>query len=57
MIPVLNKIDLPNAEPEKVAEQIEDNFALSPDEIIHVSAKTGLNITSVLKAICTLIPP
>jgi translation factor GUF1, mitochondrial len=57
MIPVLNKIDLPNAEPEKVAEQIEDNFALNPDEIIHVSAKIGLNVDSLLKAICTRIAP
>ena len=57
MIPVLNKIDLPNADPEKVAEQIEDNFALSRKEIINVSAKTGLNIASLLTAICDRIPP
>lgn len=57
MIPVLNKIDLPNAEPERVAEQIEDTFGLSKDDIIQVSAKRGLNVESLLPAICTRIPP
>lgn len=57
MIPVLNKIDLPNAEPERIAEQIEDTFGLGRDEIIHVSAKKGLNVKSLLPAICDRIPP
>jgi translation elongation factor EF-4 len=57
MIPVLNKIDLPNAEPERIAEQVEDTFGLSRDEIIHVSAKKGLNVESLLPAICDRIPP
>lgn len=57
MIPVLNKIDLPNAEPERIAEQINDTFALSPSDIIQVSAKTGLNVAALLPAICTRIPP
>jgi translation elongation factor EF-4 len=56
MIPVLNKIDLPNAEPDRVAEQIEDTFGLDPNETIHVSAKKGLNVESLLPAICTRIP-
>jgi translation elongation factor EF-4 len=57
MIPVLNKIDLPNAEPARVAEQIEDTFALDVDDIIHVSAKKGLNVHALLPAICERIPP
>ena len=57
MIPVLNKIDLPNAEPERIAEQIEDTFGLSQDEMIHVSAKSGINIESLLPAIADRIPP
>lgn len=56
MIPVLNKIDLPNAEPERIAEQIEDTFGLNPKDIIHVSAKKGLNVASLLPAICERIP-
>jgi translation factor GUF1, mitochondrial len=57
MIPVLNKIDLPNAEPERIAEQIEDTFGLSQDEMVHVSAKSGINVESLLPAICDRIPP
>ena len=57
MIPILNKIDLPNAEPERIAEQMEDTFAINPEEIIHVSAKKGLNVPSLLPAICDRIPP
>jgi translation elongation factor EF-4 len=57
MIPVLNKIDLPNAEPERIAEQIQDTFGIDPDDIIHVSAKQGINVPSLLPAVCTRIPP
>ena len=57
MIPVLNKIDLPNAEPDRIAEQIEDTFGLDKEDIISVSAKKGLNVSSLLPAICTRIPP
>jgi translation factor GUF1, mitochondrial len=57
MIPILNKIDLPNAEPERIAEQMEDTFAINPEEIIHVSAKKGLHVPSILPAICDRIPP
>lgn len=57
MIPVLNKIDLPNAEPERIAEQMQDTFGINPHEIIHVSAKSGFNVGSLLlPAICTRIP-
>jgi translation elongation factor EF-4 len=57
MISVLNKIDLPNADPQRVAEQIEDTFGLDPEGIIHVSAKKGLNVASLLPEICDRIPP
>jgi translation elongation factor EF-4 len=57
MIPVLNKIDLPNADPARIAEQIEDTFGLTPEETIHVSAKKGINVPSLLPAICDRIPP
>jgi GTP-binding protein LepA len=57
MIPVLNKIDLPNAEPERIAEQIEDTFGLPRTDIISVSAKKGINVEALLPAICTRIPP
>jgi len=57
MIPVLNKIDLPSAEPDRVAEQVQDTFGLDPHDIIYVSAKTGLNVPALLPAICDRIPP
>ena len=57
MIPVLNKIDLPSAEPDRVAEQVQDTFGLDPHDIIYVSAKTGLNVPDLLPAICDRIPP
>lgn len=56
MIPVMNKIDLPNAEPDRIAEQIEDTFGLNPKDIIRVSAKMGLNVRDLLPAICDRIP-
>ncbi|MGE0564331.1 MAG: translation elongation factor 4 [Pseudolabrys sp.] len=57
IVPVLNKIDLPAAEPEKVKQQIEDVIGLDASEAIGISAKTGLNIDQVLEAIVTKLPP
>ena len=57
IVPVLNKIDLPAAEPEKVKQQIEDVIGLDASEAIGISAKTGLNIDQVLEAIVTRLPP
>ena len=57
VVPVLNKIDLPAAEPEKVKQQIEDVIGLDASNAIHISAKTGLNIPEVLEAIVTRLPP
>src|SRR5690348_13523698 len=57
IVPVLNKIDLPAAEPEKVKQQIEDVIGLDASEAIEISAKTGLNVPEVLEAIVTRLPP
>jgi GTP-binding protein LepA len=56
IFPVLNKIELPNAQPEIVAQQIEDLLAIEASECIAVSAKTGEGIAEVLEAIVTRIP-
>lgn len=57
IVPVLNKIDLPAAEPERVKEQIEDVIGIDASEAIPVSAKTGLGIPDVLEAIVKRLPP
>src|SRR3954466_8052302 len=57
VIPVLNKVDLPAAEPEKVRQQIEDVIGLDASNAILISAKTGQNIPEVLEAIVTRLPP
>ncbi|WP_349370228.1 translation elongation factor 4 [Salinarimonas sp.] len=57
IVPVLNKIDLPAAEPERVKEQIEDVIGLDASDAVPISAKTGLNIDLVLEAIVTRLPP
>jgi translation elongation factor EF-4 len=51
IVPVLNKVDLPAAEPERVRQQIEDVIGIDASEAISISAKTGLNIDRVLEAI------
>src|SRR5258708_18486483 len=53
IVPVLNKIDLPAAEPERVRQQIEDGIGLAASTRIHSSAKTGLGIPDVLEALVT----
>ncbi len=57
IVPVLNKVDLPAAEPEKIKQQIEDVIGLDASEAILISAKTGLGIPDVLEAIVTKLPP
>src|SRR3954453_17310538 len=57
IVPVLNKVDLPAAEPDKVKQQIEDVIGLDASDAVLISAKTGLNITEVLEAIVTRLPP
>ncbi|MEO1687768.1 MAG: translation elongation factor 4, partial [Pseudomonadota bacterium] len=56
IVPVLNKIDLPAAEPERIKEQIEDVIGIDASEAVEISAKTGLNIPAVLEAIVTRLP-
>ncbi len=57
IVPVLNKIDLPAAEPERIKQQIEDVIGLDASEAVPISAKTGLNIDLVLEAIVKRLPP
>ncbi len=56
IIPVLNKIDLPAAEPDRVKKQIEDVIGLDASDAVLISAKTGLGIDDVLEAIVTRLP-
>ncbi|MCW8085852.1 translation elongation factor 4 [Sabulicella glaciei] len=56
IVPVLNKIDLPAAEPERVKSQIEDVIGLDTSDAVEISAKTGLNIEGVLEAIVSRLP-
>ena len=57
IVPVLNKVDLPAAEPQKVKQQIEEVIGLDASNAIEISAKTGLNVPEVLEAIVTRLPP
>ena len=57
IVPVLNKIDLPAAEPERVKENIEDVIGIDASDAVMISAKTGLGIPEVLEAIVTRLPP
>ena len=56
IVPVLNKVDLPAAEPERVAEQIEDVIGIDASDAVLISAKTGVGIPDVLEAIVTRLP-
>src|SRR5579871_4154715 len=57
IVPVLNKIDLPAAEPDRVRQQIEDVIGLDASDALMISAKTGLGIDDVLEAIVHRLPP
>ena len=57
IVQVLNKVDLPAAEPDRVKEQIEEVIGLDASDAVPISAKTGLNIEGVLEAIVTRLPP
>ena len=57
IVPVINKIDLPAAEPEKVRKEIEDVIGLDASEAVLASAKSGIGIDDILDAIVTKIPP
>jgi GTP-binding protein LepA len=57
VVPVLNKVDLPSAEPDRVRQEIEDVIGIDATDAIEISAKTGLNVRQVLEAIIKRIPP
>jgi GTP-binding protein LepA len=57
VIPVLNKIDLPSAEPERIRQQIEEVIGLDSEQAINISAKTGEGIPDVLEALVERLPP
>ena len=56
IIPVINKVDLPSADPEGVMLQIEEELGIDASEAVHCSAKTGIGVADVLNAIVTRIP-
>ncbi|HTG54238.1 MAG TPA: translation elongation factor 4 [Gemmatimonadaceae bacterium] len=57
IIPVLNKIDLPGAEPERRQQELHDLIGASPDDILRVSAKEGIGIEAVLERVVRAVPP
>ncbi|MBS4050717.1 MAG: GTP-binding protein, partial [Methylomonas sp.] len=57
VVPVLNKIDLPSAEPERVMEEIENVIGIPADEALKISAKTGVGVELVLDQLIRKIPP
>ncbi|MEO8991985.1 MAG: translation elongation factor 4, partial [Nitrosospira sp.] len=57
VVPVLNKIDLPAAEPARVIEEIEDIIGIDAQDALHCSAKTGEGVLDILEAVITRIPP
>ena len=56
IIPVLNKVDLPGANPEEVTDDIVDLLGCKPEEVIHASGKTGFGVDEILKAIIEKVP-
>ena len=57
IIPVLNKIDLPGAEPEKRRQELVDLLGVDPDEVLQVSAKEGIGVPELLEAVVERVPP
>jgi GTP-binding protein LepA len=57
IVPVLNKVDLPAAEPERISQQIEDVIGIDASDAVHISAKTGVGVDQVLEAVVTRLPP
>ncbi len=57
IVPVLNKVDLPAAEPERVRQQIEDVIGIDASGAVPISAKTGIGVPDVLEAIVNVLPP
>ncbi|MFM7576556.1 MAG: GTP-binding protein, partial [Microcystaceae cyanobacterium] len=57
IIPVLNKIDLPSAEPDRIAAEIEEIVGLDCSQVVKASAKAGIGIGDILESIVHLVPP
>jgi GTP-binding protein LepA len=57
IIPVINKIDLPSAHPDDVAEDVGSLLGIEPESVIQISAKEGINVGQILEAIVTRVPP
>ena len=57
IVPVINKIDLPSAEPERVRDELQRVIGLNPEEVVLISAKSGLGIHEVLEAVVRQVPP
>jgi GTP-binding protein LepA len=57
IIPVINKIDLPAARPDEIAQELEDLLGIAKQDMIRVSAKTGFNVEAVLEAVVKRVPP
>ena len=57
IVPVINKIDLPSARPNEVAEDIGSLLGVEPESVIRISAKEGINVDQILEAIVTRVPP
>jgi GTP-binding protein LepA len=57
IIPVLNKIDLPAAEPQRVGKEVSTLIGCDPDSILHISAKTGLGVPELLDSLAVKVPP
>ena len=57
IIPVINKIDLPSALPDEVAEDVGALLGIEPEDVIQISAKEGINVDQILEAIVTRVPP
>jgi GTP-binding protein LepA len=57
IIPVINKIDLPAARPDDIAQELEDLLGIAKEDMIQVSAKTGQNVRAILEAVVKRVPP
>jgi len=57
VVPVLNKIDLPSADPDRAAQEIEEVIGIDASEAVHCSAKTGLGVVEVIEALIVKVPP
>lgn len=57
IIPVINKIDLPNADPDRVAKELEDVIGIDPEDVILASAKSNIGIEDILERVVDAVPP